>query len=115
MKLKLFLMLAVVSSGLMAADVRLNNNGVTGHHGIINRNIQISKATYGTARGHCDFTNRLARVADDKTTYLFKSGNQWCGDPSGGNKKMATIEYTCHGKTKRALVKEGHSEFLRCN
>lgn len=144
MKLKLFLMLAVVSSGLMAGEARMpeemlrgknqqyqegyrdgfregvrmmNGGGGSsgGGHGSFNRKIQISKATYGTARGRCDFTNRLARAADDKTSYHFKAGNQWCGDPSDGNQKMATIEYSCRGKTKRAFVKEGQSEYLRCN
>jgi hypothetical protein len=139
MKLKLFCMLALVSTGLMASEarmpeemlrgrnqqyqdgfrdgfreaIRMMNNG--GGQGNYDRNIQINKAIYGSTRGRCDFTDRLGRSANGKSSFYFKAGNQWCGDPSNGYQKMATIEYSCRGKMKRAYLREGQSETLRCN
>ena len=94
-------------------DSRPDYNNGHGHQSGSGR-IQIYKASYGSAHGQCDFTRRLARATDEKTSYHFKAGNQWCGDPSDGYPKMATIEYSCRGKTKRAFVREGQSEYLRC-
>ena len=140
MKLKLFCILALASAGLMAEPVpggrpdyndgtggvggqgqynggqsgnRPDYNNGHGHQSGSGR-IQIYKASYGSAHGRCDFTRRLARATDEKSSYHFKAGNQWCGDPSDGYPKMATIEYSCRGKTKRAFVREGQSEYLRC-
>jgi hypothetical protein len=141
MKVKIFCMLALVSTGLMASEarmpedmlrgknsqyqdgfrdgfreaIRMMNSGSSSGQGNYSRKIQISKASYGSARGRCDFTERLGRSANDKSSYHFKAGNQWCGDPSDGYQKMATIEYSCRGNMKRAYVREGQSETLRCN
>ncbi|MGL4604937.1 MAG: hypothetical protein ACRCU9_12400 [Iodobacter sp.] len=141
MKLKLLFMLVVASSGLMAGEarmpeemlrsknqqyqdgfrdgfreaVRMMNSSGGSSHGDSGRKIQIYKAIYGSTRGRCDFTNRLARAANDKTSYRFQAGNQWCGDPSDGFRKVATVSYSCRGKMKQTFVREGQSELLRCH
>ncbi|NHQ85696.1 hypothetical protein HA050_06125 [Iodobacter sp. HSC-16F04] len=138
-KLKVFCLLMLASAGVIASEANLPEemlrgrnqqyqegfrdgfreavrmmNGNQGSQSSDRRKIQILNATYGSARGRCDFTQRLARSANDKSSYRFKSGNQWCGDPSDGYQKMATVEYACRGKVRRAYVREGQSETLRC-
>ncbi|MDW5417437.1 hypothetical protein R6242_12760 [Iodobacter sp. CM08] len=155
MKLKLFCILALVSTSLMAEpapngrpdyngdqgngvggqggynggsgsrpDYNEGNHGSSArpdynnghdHQAGSRRKIFILQATYGARGGRCDFTRKLARSANDKSSYRFRAGNQWCGDPSDGYQKMATIEYSCGGYKKRAFVREGQSEMLRCN
>ncbi|WP_297576080.1 hypothetical protein [uncultured Deefgea sp.] len=143
MKLKLCCALVLLSSTVIAADprmpeqmlrgknsqyqdgfrdgfreaVRMMNGGGHGNNnnnGNKNREIRISRATYGASRGSCDFTQRLARSANGRTAYEFKAGNQWCGDPADGRKKTAKIEYFCRGDLKKTEVREGSSATLRC-
>ncbi len=81
------------------------------------RTIRIFQAAYGSNSGSCDFTERLSRTVEGKTSYFFKPGNNWCGDPSNHVAKEARIEYGCgrNSRTKRIVVPEGRSEYLRCD
>ena len=139
MKIKILCAIALISTTAFAADpaipeqmmrgrssqyqdgfrdgfreaVRMMNGGGGGNNQW-SRDIRIVRAKYGSNYGSCDFTQRLGRLADGKSSYSFKAGNQWCGDPSNGHKKAATIEYYCGNSLKRAYVRENQVEYLRC-
>jgi hypothetical protein len=93
-----------------------NNNNFGGSGGSGDSGIRILSAVYGSNAGQCDFTDRLARAVQGKTSYYFKPGNNWCGDPSNHVAKEARIDYRCndYGRAKRITVPEGRSETLRC-
>lgn len=93
------------------------NNGGGNNNDYGGNTIRVLTAMYGSNAGSCDFTDRLARTVEGKTSYFFKPSNSWCGDPSNGVAKEARIEYRCsqYGRTKRIVVPEGRSEYLRCN
>nr|WP_314899331.1 hypothetical protein [uncultured Deefgea sp.] len=139
MKFKILCTIAFISTSVVAADpampeqmmrgrssqyqdgfrdgfreaVRMMNGAGTGSNQW-GRDIRIARAKYGSNYGSCDFTPRLGRSADGKSSYAFKAGNRWCGDPSRGHSKAATIEYYCGNKLNRAYVRENQVEYLRC-
>jgi hypothetical protein len=86
-----------------------------GHHsrrGVI----QIDYATYGSEFASCDFTRQLGQRADGQKKYTFRAGNDWCGDPSPGNFKVAHIDYFCgHRDSRHAEARAGMSATLSCN
>jgi len=94
-----------------------NNNWNNGGGDYGGNTIRILTAMYGSHAGTCDFTDRLARTVEGKSSYFFKPSNSWCGDPSNHVAKEARIEYRCsqYGRTKRVVVPEGRGEYLRCN
>ncbi|QZA81831.1 hypothetical protein [Deefgea piscis] len=100
--------------GFREAVRMMNGGGHGNNNGNWQREIRISRATYGASRNRCDFTQRLARSANGRSAYEFKAGNQWCGDPADGRKKIAKIEYFCRGDLKKTEVREGSSATLRC-
>lgn len=140
MKIKILCAIALISTSVFAADpvvpeqmmrgrssqyqdgfrdgfreaVRMMNGGGGSGSNQWSRDIRITRAKYGSNYGSCDFTQRLGRLADGKSAFSFKAGNQWCGDPSDGHKKTATIEYYCGNSLKRAYVRENQVEYLRC-
>ncbi len=140
MKIKILCAIALISTTAFAADpavpeqmmrgrssqyqdgfrdgfreaVRMMNGGGNDFGDSHGRNIRILNATYGSYKGKCDFTSRLARSANGRSSYSFRASNDWCGDPSDGTSKSATVEYSCSGKTRKIYVREGSSQNIRC-
>lgn len=77
--------------------------------------IRILSASYGSYRGRCDFSERLAQTVNGQRFYRLRAGNEWCGDPSNGYKKSATVEYSCQGNRKKIYLREGQLGTLNCN
>ncbi len=93
--------------------INMMNGGGGGSN--MGRNIQISSAIYGSSRGRCDFTQQLAQAVNDQRSYRLRAGNEWCGDPSNGYKKSASVEYFCQGNRKKAFLREGQVGTLNCD
>jgi hypothetical protein len=79
------------------------------------RSIRIESAVYGSPRGTCDFTRKLAQQADGQREFAFRSGNIWCGDPGRGSDKVARIRFSCGRDTLQVEVREERSAKLRCD
>ncbi|HYN76239.1 MAG TPA: hypothetical protein VES73_00410 [Lamprocystis sp. (in: g-proteobacteria)] len=80
------------------------------------RTIRIESAVYGSQFAVCNFTTRLAEMADGKNQFRLSAGNDWCGNPSRGNYKVARIRYSCGRHDRRNLeVREGQSTDLQCH
>jgi hypothetical protein len=87
----------------------------SGHHGH-SRGIRIGSAIYGSPFGTCNFTQQLAQLADGQSEFMLSAGNDWCGDPSHGNFKVARVRYACgHRDWRQVDVRQGQSVNLRCD
>lgn len=80
-----------------------------------NRGIRIESAVYGSQRGICDFSRKLAQQADGQREFYFRAGNNWCGDPGRGTDKVARIRFSCGRDTRQVEVREEKSVKLRCD
>jgi hypothetical protein len=95
--------------------MRMMDQGGSGGSGGQSRGLRIESAVYGSDRRRCDLTRQLAEKANGQREYRFQASNIWCGDPDRGKDKVATVRFSCSGRSQQATVKEGDTARLRCD